>query len=228
MPSLEEMVARATTPVPLPKASEVVTLVEGQHLNDQMERLERQKKDVIAAAAAKLVDEEEAESKERARKAAEKVTSDVSEVLARLNEEIVKVGRRLAEHQAEIGLSGMTPGAWERFKDANPPREIGRHETKRPNGDVVLGAPIYDPRDLGLGMGFVSFAAVLEHLDDFIETWDGDAITKGQWSEVLGPRVIPSSHAALARKIIVMHEQQVTRAPKSPSDSSATTSGTTD
>lgn len=225
MPSLEQMRAQKTAPIPVPKGSEIVTLTEGQHLHDEAERLSRKRDDLIADAARRSLSEEQAESKARSRKSAEKVVDDLEPALDEINRDALSVTERLREFQAEVGLEGMTPGEWEQYKLAHPPRITGNYRTERDNGDVIVGAPIYDRLDVQVGAAVVDVSAVLEDLGRFVKTWDGEKVADGEWDDLLGPRVIPSSHAALASKVVLMHQGEVDRVPKSLSDSSGTLPG---
>ena len=227
MPSLAEMRAQKTAPVPVPKGSEIVTLTEGQHLFDEMDRLKRRQEDLISAAAKKVLDEEQKESKARSRKAAERVEAETTPQLDEIREEIVKVGDRLADHQAEIGLTGMTPGEWKRYKLAHPPRITSHFRTEKDNGDVIIGVPIYDREDIAYGAGVVDVSALEDDLGDFVATWDGAEIAPGEWDDLLRERIIPASRNRLVRKVVLMHEGEVDRVPKLQNGSSGTPSGDT-
>jgi hypothetical protein len=205
MPSLAELRAQ-TGPKPLPKAVRTVTLIEGQHLLARSQQLEEEHLDLLMAAQ-RDADKAEDDGRDRTRKAGEKPES-ANPRIEELKAKIQGLTVELAEFQAEVGLSGLTGGEWQRYKDDHPPREDNK-------------------ADLRLTGGLCNASEVFGDLGRFVVSWEGDALTKGDWDGWLAERICYADRRDLVTAVVEMHETRLPRSPKSQSSSSQTvTSGT--
>ena len=206
MPTLRELRAQ-TGPVPLPRAEKTVTLIEGQHLLADAQRLSEEREDLLAAG--KNADDEGNPTGPPAKAGAgAKAVRERAKRLAEIPAEMSAIVARLGDHQGNVGLTGMTGGVWQRFKDDNPPRE-----------DNVA--------DLQLARGYCNATAVFEALGSFVKTWDGEAVTADDWDSWLAERITYADRRDLITEVVMMHEQGLARAPKSPSGSSTTATSAT-
>jgi hypothetical protein len=201
MPTLEEL--RSRPAAALPKATRTVTLIEGQHLLDVSQRLAEERMDLLMQAART---DETGEAVKQPRKAGE---SDLPPRVAAIDAEMVALGAQLPDHQGEVGLSGMLPGAWLRYREDHPPRE---------NNEL----------DLRLARGLVNASELFADLGTFVSEWDGEALKPDDWSSWLADRIIYADLRDLVTEVVDMHERSLPRAPKSPSVSSETPSGAND
>lgn len=204
-PSLAERRA-AAGPVPLPRATRTVTLVEGQHLLDESERLQNELVDLLAEAERDEESEEARESKARTRKAGTNPGDSSAALEARV--EAIRAAQgalweRLAEHQAEVGLVGLSGGDWHRFKEDNPPR---------PDSEL----------DKRLTGGWCSATAVFERLGDFVKSLDGEELAADDWSSWLAERITYADRRELVSAVVGLHESVLNRVPKSLTASSTT------
>jgi hypothetical protein len=223
MPSLSEMRANKGTPPPRPRSTHTVTLIEGQHLLDQIGRLDAEKTAVLMNALRNIGEDGEKDGPPR--KSAEPSTPPrVTEI----NAEMATLEAQLGEHQAELTLVGIDGGAWQRFKTEHPARTIGHQETTRKDGDVVRGAPIIDGTDLRLTYGLCDAEALFNALGLFVGEWEGEPIAPGEWDEWLAERITYADRRDLVTAVVALHEDRVNRVPKSPSGSSATEPGESD
>ena len=219
MPTIDELRARRSEPAPRPRKTVTVTLVEGQHIVANLERLTQELEDLVAAGHP--VDEDG--KRLGPRKSAE---SDLPPEVEEKKQQILTEAARLPEVQGELTLlAEADPGAWQLFKTANPPRIIGHHETRRENGDVIRGNPIYDPTDMTLGRGWCDTVALGERLGRYVAEWNGEAVNPGEWDDWLAARILLADHRELIGHVIDLHENGVQRAPKSLTGSSTTQPG---
>lgn len=193
MPTLAELRAQ-TGPQPLPRATRVVTLIEGQHLLAESQQLRDEALDL--AAEASNFDEEGNRTgpppkagqgaKDAARR--EKRLKEIQTAQASMLD-------RLAEFQGEIGLHGISGGDWQRFKDDNPPREDN-------TADVRLTGGVCDS------------SAVFKALGRFIASWDGEKVASGDWDSWLAERITYADRRDLVTDVVKMHEEGLARSPK--------------
>jgi hypothetical protein len=211
MPTLAELRAQSG-PKPLPRTTKVVTLVEGQHLLAEVERLSEEHGDLAMEAAnlkRRINGDEDGKRTGPPLKSGEgaKLTGRLDEIEARqaeIKERLEHFADDLAEVQGEVGLRGMTGGDWQRFKDENPPREDNA-------ADVRFAAGVCDSSAL--------FAA----LGKFVETWNGETVSKSDWNEWLGELIAYADRRDMVSEVVGMHERGLGRSPKFRS-ASATTS----
>lgn len=203
MASLAELRAAASGPVPRPKATATVTLVEGQHLLDAFARLHQRMIDVLANAEQS---EEAEESKARSRKWVDDAPDSEVEAIKAEQKAILP---RLAEFQAEVELVGFEGGEWWRFCEANPPRK---------DSDI----------DQRLTGGRCNADAVFQALGRFVATWNGDELQPGDWDSWLAERICVSDRRDMVAEVVDMHEVTVNRVPFSSSVSSGTPTSETD
>lgn len=206
MPTLAELRAQ-TGPKPLPRAEKTVTLIEGQHLLADAQRLSEERDDLLAAG--KNTDDEGNPTgpPQKAGQGAKESRARIKR-LEEIPGEMAAIVARLGDHQGEVGLTGLTGGDWQRFKDDNPPRE-----------DNVA--------DVRLARGHCNSSAVFETLGRYVKTWDGEAVTEADWDGWLAERITYADRRDLITEVVMMHEQGLARAPKSPSGASTTASSAT-
>lgn len=195
MPTLAELRAR-TGAKPRPKATRRVTLVEGQHLLDESRRLHEELVDLLASQPGSVDD---AERTGPPRKAGSKADPRIAEI----EESQKSLLHRLAEHQGEIGLSGLDGGAWQRWKDLHPPREDNR-------------------ADLQLTGGMCDSSALFGDLGTFVESWNGEKVAEGDWDGWLAESITYADRRDLVTAVVAMHEESVVRSPFFSSGSSTT------
>ncbi len=196
MPTLAEMRAR-TGPKPRPKATRRVTLVEGQHLLDESRRLQEQLVDLVASQPGDVNDSERTGPP---RKAGAKSDPRIAEIETAQ----AAILRRLAEHQGEIGLTGLDGGAWQRWKDLHPPREGNR-------ADMVLTGSLCDSSSLFGDLG------------TFVTSWNGEQVAEGDWDGWLAESITYADRRDLVTAVVAMHEESVVRSPFFSSSGSSTT-----
>lgn len=232
MPTLAEMRARKSEPVPRPRSTVTVTTVEGQHLLDEIGVLESELKALARGAVAADPTEQrepQQDSDDLARaadgrplKSAERAVSpEVEQIRAR----IAELDAKLPEFQAQLTLLGVTPGEWQLFKEAHPARVASHQETQRKNGDVVRGAPISNQVDVVIAFGVCDADALFADLGSYAGEWEGEPLGAGEWDEWLADRITYADRRDLVTQVVRMHEERVNRAPKSPSNSSETAPG---
>lgn len=204
MPTLAEMRARKGATVARPKSTHTVTLVTGQHLLDEQQRLHEELLDLLAKARRST--EEKAEQTERVRKAGQRALPPRAE---EIRNEMADLHGRLSEHQAEVTLVGvLSDGEWLRWKDQHPPREDS--EFDHVNHDRCNTSDLFD--DLGR----------------FVAQWDGEDVTQADWDTDLADQITFADKRDLVTEVIALYETRLSRAPKSPSSSLGTEPGSTD
>lgn len=189
MPTLAELRARSG-PKPLPKATRTVTLVEGQHLLDDAQRLQEEHADLSTSVRRLGEDGERTGPPPKAGEG-----SQVPARLAEITEELAAVVDRLGDHQAELGLHGVPGGDWQRFKDENPPRED-------------------NAADLRLTAGVCNSSALFAALGRFVATWNDEKVADGDWDSWLAESITYADRRDLVSAVVDMHEAGLARAPK--------------
>ena len=198
MPTLAELRAQSG-PQPLPRTSKVVTLIEGQHLLAESERLSEELLSIARDASRTDADGERTGPPRKAGEGAS-LGPRADEIRARQEQ----IPDELAQFQGEVGLEGITGGDWQRFKDENPPRENDATDKKWTGGNC-------------------NSAALFAALGRFVKTWDGDTVTAKDWDEWLAERITYADRRDLVPAVVPMHEAGLARSPKFRS-ASATTS----
>jgi len=207
MPTLAELRAQ-TGPQPLPRATRVVTLIEGQHLLAESQQLREEALDL--AAAGSHFDEEgnrtgpPPKAGQGAKDAAkrEKRVKEIREALASMID-------RLAEFQGEIGLRGISGGDWQRFKDDHPPRED-------------------NTADVQIALGVCDSSAVFKALGRFVASWNSEDVADGDWDSWLAERITYADRRDLVTDVVKMHEEGLARSPKLRTGSPTTKAAATD
>lgn len=206
MPTLAELRAQ-TGPKPLPKATCTVTLIEGQHLLAKSQQLEEEHLDLrLQSQRAAEVSAED--GRDRTRKAGETKEPDNPRLKA-IEVESRAVVDQLAEFQSEIDLQGLEGGEWQRYKDDHPPREDNK-------------------ADLRLTGGLCNASELFADLARFVRSWEGEALTKGDWDGWLAERICYADRRDLVTAVVEMHETRLPRSPKLLSSSSQTEPSETD
>lgn len=200
-PTLAELRAR-TGPKPRPKATRRVTLVEGQHLLDESRRLHEELVDLMASMAGAVDNPERTGPPRKAGAKSDPRIAEIEEAQSTLL-------KRLAEHQGEVGLTGLDGGAWQRWKDLHPPREDNR-------------------ADLQLTGGMCDSSALFGELGKFVESWNGETLTDGDWDGWLAESITYADRRDLVTAVVAMHEESVMRSPFWSSGSSTTKGSVTD
>lgn len=201
-PTLAQMRAKKG-PVPLPVRKKTVTLVEGQHLLARSQELGNEMTDLMVQH--QLDQGEDNDGPKRPRKASEKIPKRVLEI----RDEQKALYEQLAEHQVELGLTGVEGGAWHRWKEAHPPRDDSQ-------SDAVYAKGLCNATDL------------FDDLGSYVTSWGGDPIPDGVWDADLAVQVIYADRRDLVTEIVDMHEEGMARAPKSRSSSPTTESSASD
>lgn len=189
MPTLAELRAQSG-PQPLPRASKVVTLIEGQHLLAESQKLAVELEDIVVQAS-RL--DEEGQRTGPPRKAGEK--SDLPPRVDEIRAEQAALLDRLADYQGEVGLQGITGGDWQRFKDQNPARLDN-------SSDQRLTASLCDS------------SALFEALGRFVATWNGEPVAPDDWDKWLAERITYADRRDLVSTVVDLHEKGLARAPK--------------
>lgn len=202
MPTLAELRAQ-TGPKPLPRQTKVVTLVEGQHLLAEAQQLADEL--ITIAAKASGVDED-GERTGPPRKAGQgaQLPARADEIKTRQAEILAD----LAQFQGELGLTGIEGGDWQRFKDANPPREG-------------------NPQDLRYTGGRCNAGAVFAALGRFVASWDGDAVNADDWDTWLAERITYADRRDMIAVVVGMHEDGLAQSPNFQRSSSTTRTSAT-
>lgn len=195
MPTLAELRAR-TGAKPRPRATRRVTLVEGQHLLDESRRLHEQLVDLIASQPGNADDPERTGPPRKAGAKSDPRIAEIEAAQASLLE-------RLAEHQGEIGLTGLDGGAWQRWKDLHPPREDNR-------------------ADMTLTGGLCDSSSLFDDLGTFVTSWNGEQVAEGDWDGWLAESITYADRRDLVTAVVAMHEENVVRSPFFSSGSSTT------
>lgn len=199
-------------PAPLPTATRTITLIKGQHLAEEVERLRDELVDFLATETDDEAAERRAEEQARTRKlgaAAEDAPEvEVESTVEKIRARKLALDEELAEHQYEVELVGIPAGEWVQFKEAHPPRE-GNAE------------------DLRLAGGRCSYVAVLNDLGRYVAKIDGEPVEPGQWKK-FSALVHHSSLADLVTAVVAMYETRLDRVPKLRSGSSTTAPSETD
>lgn len=207
MPTLAELRAQSG-PKPLPKKSVTVTLVEGQHLLAQSQQLDEELLDLRVQAEVDQAKGDE-EGRDRTRKAGQKKNDSEDPRVEEIRAEQRAVVDQLAEFQATLALTGLTGGAWQRYKDEHPPREDNE-------ADLRLTRSLCNSSDLFANLG------------RFVVAWEGEELADGDWDGWLSERICYADRRDLVTEVVDMHESRLPRAPKSRSSSSSTRGSETD
>lgn len=206
MPTLAELRAR-TGPRPLPKATRTVTLIEGQHLLDEFQRLNEELVDLLAAHERVSEDGERAGPPLKAGE--KKFPPEVDQRIESIRTESAALLDRLGEHQGRIGLTGVEGGDWQRWKDEHPPREDNTADQK-------------------IGGGLCNTSDLFADLGRYVTSWNGDPVPEGEWDAWLGESITYADRRDLVRAVLEMHETGLSRVPFSSSGSSTTAPSGTD
>lgn len=193
MATLAELRAR-TGPVPLPKATRTVTLVEGQHLLDESQRLEEERVDLLIQVerdAEKAADD----GRDRTQKAGQKPEPTQPPRLDEIRAEQRALAERIAEFQGVLGLTGISGGEWQRFKDENPARE---------DNDA----------DQRLAGGTCNTSVLFSALGRFVTSWNDEALGDGDWDAWLAERICYADRRDLVTAVVELHESRLPRIPK--------------
>lgn len=193
MATLAELRAR-TGPVPLPKATRTVTLVEGQHLLDESQRLEEERVDLLIQVerdAEKAADD----GRDRTQKAGQKPEPTQPPRLDEIRAEQRALAERIAEFQGVLGLTGISGGEWQRFKDENPARE---------DNDA----------DQRLAGGTCNTSVLFGALGRFVTSWNDEALGDGDWDAWLAERICYADRRDLVTAVVELHESRLPRIPK--------------
>lgn len=130
----------------------------------------------------------------------------VTEIDARLDE----LYDEMAEYTGQVVLRAEPAGAWRRWADEHPARELGRDEQGRPQ---------FHPQDASVTGGWCDSTALLERLGDFVVSWNGDPVSAEDWSWVMA-NAAPGDLKRLCTVVMEMHERAGAGAPKSRRPSS--------
>ena len=183
MPTLAELRARKTQP--LPKMSETVTLVEGQHLLEESRRLVEE----LAEINRRVRTHDDDEPTGPPLKSSAKVPDRAEEIEARAN----AIRSELADHQGDVDVVGMSGGDWQRWKDEHPARE-GHSDDEQ------------------YAFGICDFSALFADLGRFVTAWDGEALDEGAWDSWLAERICYADRRDLVSAVVRMQETKLPKA----------------
>ena len=235
MASLAELRAQKGARKTLPTWVRRITLDQSlladlQRLDLRRQELEVEAERVVKAEARKAAkaSEDDPDAAKRVRKAGQKARPqrlvEIDEELAALEDEAGVLYDRLRETEGELLGRGIPGGEWQRWKDEHPPREVGRHETKREVGEVtevVQGGPIYHPDDvLQTPWGSIpvcNAADLRDELGRFMVSWNGEEFAEGDWDGWFAEQIAPGDFRDLVQDVMNAHEASGIRAPKAPS-----------
>lgn len=127
--------------------------------------------------------------------------------IAEIEQRKAELYAEMREHTGDLRYRGKPAGEWRRFVDANPPRKDNKV-------------------DETVTYGLVDADALLAHLGDFVESWNGDPLAEGDW-EFIANRAPAGDLKELCSLIVQMHETRGALAPKSQTPSSSTGSSAT-
>lgn len=231
MATLAELRARKGAKSTMPTHSVRITL--DQDLLAAVERLESEKRDLkvedeALEEKAKALEEG---AKETPRKrgaparteeqvAVDKRREEIKARRAEIKDELAALFADLRESEGELVFRAMSPGKWAQWKNANQPRIVGHQETKKANGDVVKGDPIYHPDDLVLTRTvFNPFPvcnadALAASLGEFAVSWNGEEFADGDWDGWFAEQIAPGDVRDIVAAIVWMQERSGVRAPK--------------
>ncbi|MBM7518271.1 hypothetical protein [Nocardioides nitrophenolicus] len=192
--SLSDLLADSA-PAPLPKASLTVTLIEGQHILDEIAELDERLQDAVAASRRTNASGERTGPPRKA--------GETAPDIAAIGKQSEDALARLAAFQVKIGLTGTSSGEWHRWKDEHPPR-------KESAGDI------------NVTHGWCNSVDLFDDLGKYVSHWDGAEVPEGAWDAKLAEKVTYADRRALTTKVVEMFEQGVNRVPFSSSGSSTT------
>lgn len=109
----------------------------------------------------------------------------------------------MAAHTGTLLLRAESPGAWQRWKDAHPPR-MDRDDERQ----------IVNPLDLDVAGGYCNASELFDRLRDFAESWNDDPISDDDWAYLLENAAAGDLKDA-CRRVIDLHEAGGSQAPKS-------------
>lgn len=208
MPTLAELRAQSGTQA-LPRDERTVTLVEGQHLLTQSQRLEEERVDLLVQAE-RDAEKAEEDGRKRTQKAGQKPEPTVPPRVEEIKAELAALLDSLADFQGKVGLRGITGGEWQRFKDDHPMRE-----------DNMV--------DLRVAKGHCDASALFTQLGRFVASWNGEDLADGDWDNWLAEKITYADRRDLVTAVVDMHEANLPRvSPKSLNGSSATEPSATD
>lgn len=119
-------------------------------------------------------------------------------------EELVALQPALDEKSGTLVLrNNLTSGEWRNFVDENPPRSEGEKGYER---------------DQSRAVGMVNADALIDAIDSFAHTWDGDQlapavrdhkgeiVTPSQFNRLLRDNIPPGDLAEMATAVVLMYE----------------------
>lgn len=123
--------------------------------------------------------------------------------LAEIDTELEALFDRMRESEGDLLLRAVDGGVWQRFKDANPPREGSK-------------------TDEDAAYGICDSSALLNDLGRYVAAWEGEQFGPNDWADWFAAQVAPADLAELCREVVQLHESRI-RVPKARLiDSSAT------
>lgn len=126
------------------------------------------------------------------------------ELREKLRADLAEARERVKASLGQLKVETIDGGAWARWKDEHPPRENS-------TADVLYG------------LGIVDTTALLEDLDQWVVSWEGEPLADGDW-EMFAP--LSSELARCVQTVVMLQEQGLSNAPKLLSAASSTpTSG---
>lgn len=183
------------------RATRTIEICLAQDLVGEAETLERELLDIKVTAG---------RDEESPRKMSEPLLPPRA---AEIEERLEAIYGEMDEHTGTLLLRAESPGAWQRWKDAHPPRFEDDEDERR----------VVSPLDLDVTGGYCNAADLFDRLRDFAESWDGEPISDDDWAYLIDNAAGGDLKDA-CRKVIDLQEAGGSRAPKSRKPSSGMSS----
>jgi len=100
----------------------------------------------------------------------------------------------MAEEEGELRLRAIDDGEWRRWVNEHP---------SRPEG-----TPGHD-RDAEVTAGYCNADDLLDDLEKYAWTWDGEPLAPGEWATLLVDKIAAPDKKAIATAVVSMHEMSM-------------------
>lgn len=171
-----------------------------QDLIAKVQQLREEKTDLLANIGRPSRDVEDGSSGPPAR-SADPRRSRVKEI----DDELVPLYDAMRDETGVLTLESEPAGDWRRWADAHPARE----------GSMI---------DAESGYGYCNITALLDRIGDFAVAWNNDPMSQDEWA-FIATSMGPGDLKECCELVVQMQEGVGALAPKLPSSSSTTTTG---
>lgn len=162
-----------------------------------VQRLDREKADLLLQARRSQVDED-GERTGPPRRVGE---SPMPPRVAEIDAELEALFDRMRESEGDLLLRAVSGGEWQRFADDNPARDGNKSDEQ-------------------FGYGLVNVTALLADLGRYAAAWNGENFGPDDWREWFAAQVAPADLLELCQEVVQIHQSRVRVPPKPLSDSS--------